>query len=67
MQLHVSLHSIVTINCNVIRADTTEIKMDTGSILSLTQYSQVGLQLLQFTYSNGVQTSSENNVSLNQL
>lgn len=65
MQLHVSLHSIITINCYVVRADTIVIKMDSSP--SQETFSQVGLQPLQFTSSNSVQTSSKNNVSLNQL
>ena len=52
---------LVTINCKVVRTDAT---VDTRKCSSLTQYSQVGLIT---STSNSVQTSSKNNVSLDQF
>lgn len=53
---------LVTINCKVVRTDA--ITVDTRKCSSLTQYSQVGLTT---STSNSVQTSSKNNVSLDQF
>ena len=52
---------LVAINCKVVRTDAT---VDTRKCSSLTQYSQVGLTN---STSNSVQTSSKNNVSLDQF